>query len=72
MSVDTAADIRPAPKRTAARTRRGPSTAARVAALKDKHPDMPVADIAARLKVCDRTVRRHLATTADTPQAIAA
>ena len=43
-----------------ARTKRGQSTAARVAALKAKHPDMPAADIAARLKVSDRTVRRYL------------
>jgi hypothetical protein len=69
---DTPADTNPAPKRTTPRTRRGPSTAARVAALKDKHPDMSAADIAARLKVSDRTVRRYLSGTTDTPQPIAA
>jgi hypothetical protein len=70
---DTGADTAPASRRTPARTRRGPSTAARVAALKDKHPDMTAADIAARLKVSDRTVRRHLAAAPpDAPQSIAA
>jgi hypothetical protein len=69
---DTAADTAPAPRRTPTRTRRGPSTAARVAALKDKHPDMSAADIAARLKVSDRTVRRYLAAPADAPRSIAA
>jgi hypothetical protein len=72
-AADTVTDIAPAPKRTPARTRRGPSTAARVAALRDKHPDMPATDIAKRLKLSDRTVRRYLsATPANTPQAIAA
>jgi hypothetical protein len=36
-------------------------TAARVAALRATHPDMATADIADRLGVSDRTVRRHLA-----------
>jgi hypothetical protein len=36
-------------------------TAARVAALRASHPDMATADIAGRLGVSDRTVRRHLA-----------
>jgi hypothetical protein len=36
-------------------------TAARVAALRAAHPDMATADIAGRLGVSDRTVRRHLA-----------
>src|SRR6266702_2414619 len=45
MTAVTAPDTRPAPKRTAARPRRGPSTAARVAALRDRHPDMTAADI---------------------------
>jgi hypothetical protein len=69
---DTTPDANPAPKRTPARTRRGPSTAARVAALRDKHPDMSAADIAARLKVSDRTVRRYLSPSTDAPQPIAA
>jgi hypothetical protein len=71
--ADTAADTAPAPKRTPARTRRGPSTAARVAALRDKHPDMPAADIARRLKISDRTARRYLsAPVDDVPRPIAA
>jgi hypothetical protein len=59
-TTDTApaieADMNPAPKRT----RRGPSTAHRVAALRDKHPDMSATDIAKRLKISDRTARRYL------------
>jgi transcriptional antiterminator len=43
-----------------------------VAALRDKHPDMPATDIAARLKVSDRTVRRYLPKPDDAPQALAA
>jgi hypothetical protein len=63
---------RPRP-RTPARTRRADTTAARVARLRQQHPDMSAADIAARLKISDRTVRRHLsAPTADTPPAVAA
>jgi hypothetical protein len=72
-AADTAADTAPAPKRTPARPRRGPSTAARVAALRDKHPDMPTAEIARRLKVSDRTVRRYLpAASPGKPEAVAA
>jgi hypothetical protein len=70
---DAITDTIPAPQRTAVRTRRAPSTAARVAALRTRHPDMPAADIAARLKVSDRTVRRYLSpASADPPQALAA
>jgi predicted ArsR family transcriptional regulator len=36
-------------------------TAGRVAALRAAHPDMATADMAERLGVSDRTVRRHLA-----------
>jgi hypothetical protein len=72
-TAETTPDSDPAPKRTSARTRRAPTTAARVAAAKAKHPDMSAADIAARLKISDRTVRRYLSpSTADAPQAIAA
>jgi hypothetical protein len=72
-TADSTTDTGTAPKRTPARTRRAPSTATRVAALRDKHPDMPAADIAARLKVSDRTVRRYLSPPAtDAPQPIAA
>jgi hypothetical protein len=48
-------------------------TAARVAALRAAHPDMATADIAGRLGVSDRTVRRqlarHLATDSDMERA---
>ncbi len=46
--------------RTRRRTSR-PDTASAVARLRDRHPDMTTADIAARLGITDRTVRRHLA-----------
>ena len=69
---DAAPDTNAAPERTAPRTRRAPTTAARVAAVKDKHPDMSAADIAARLKVSDRTVRRYLPKPDTAPQALAA
>jgi hypothetical protein len=44
-------------------------TAARVAALRASHPDMATADIASRLRVSDRTVRRHLARHLTAPRA---
>jgi hypothetical protein len=60
---------------TAARPRqqspRPAGTAAAVARLRQRHPDMPVPEIAARLGVSDRTVRRHLSARPD-PPAIAA
>jgi len=49
-----------------------PDTASAVTRLRDRHPDMSAADIAARLGITDRTVRRHLAhlpTTAPEPAA---
>jgi hypothetical protein len=46
--------------RTAARAVRV-DTSARVAALRASHPDIATADIAGRLGVSDRTVRRYLA-----------
>jgi DNA-directed RNA polymerase specialized sigma24 family protein len=55
---------RPARTRTPGRT----STARRVARLRQRHPDMPAADIARRLGVSDRTVRRHLAVRPDAPE----
>ena len=64
----------PARKRTPRRTRRA-GTAAAVARLRDRHPDMTAADIARRLGVTDRTVRRHLSArtiTTDAPPAVAA
>lgn len=54
---DVEADSRPDTKRTPRRT----ATAARVAMLRDKHPDASAAELARRLGVSDRTVRRHLA-----------
>ncbi len=57
---DTATDSGPDTPRTPRRTRRADTTAAKVARLRDKHPDMTAADIAARLDITDRTVRRHL------------
>lgn len=53
-------DSEPDTERTPARTRRPAPMAARVAAIRTRHPDMPAADIAKRLGISDRTVRRHL------------
>ena len=39
--------------------RRGPSTADRVAKLRQRHPDITQAEAANRLGVTDRTIRRH-------------
>ena len=50
---------RPSRTRPAAR----PGTAEAVARLRRRHPDLPSAEIARRLGVTDRTVRRHLAVT---------
>ena len=55
---DTGPDTRTRRPRTPRRT----GTAAAVARLRARHPDMATTDIAARLGVSDRTVRRHLAT----------
>lgn len=54
---DTAPGTRPPRRRSPRRT----GTAAAVARLRDRHPDMTTADIARRLRISDRTVRRHLA-----------
>jgi hypothetical protein len=61
--TDTASGARP----NAARTRRrtpsrtsGADTAAKVARLVAKHPEMPATEIARKVGVTDRTVRRHL------------
>jgi HTH domain len=56
-----AAVTTPARQRTPRRTSR-PDTATAVARLRRRHPDMSTADIARRVGVSDRTVRRHLAT----------
>ncbi len=59
ISADTAADTARTRTRTPRRTGR-PETGKAVARLRDRHPDMPAADIARRMGVSDRTVRRHL------------
>jgi hypothetical protein len=73
---DTTSDARtetaPARKRTPRHTGKA-DTATAVARLRARHPDMPTVDIARRLGVTDRTVRRHLSArtvqTAPTPLA---
>jgi hypothetical protein len=69
--ADIVTDIRRAPKRTPRRTSK-PDTATAARRLRERHPDMPTTDIARRLGVTDRTIRRHLntpppATPADAP-----
>ena len=44
-------------------TTRTTGAGSRVARLRDRHPDMPTTEIARRLGVSDRTVRRHLSDT---------
>ena len=61
--ADPVARPRPARKPTKTDT----ATAAR--RLRQRHPEMTVTDIARRLGVTDRTVRRHLNTTPDTAPA---
>ena len=71
---DTNPDTYPDTRRPRRRAPRRTGTAAAVARLRTRHPDMSAADIAARLGVSDRTVRRHLATPApaDSPAPAAA
>jgi hypothetical protein len=65
---DTEADNGRTPQRTSR-----PDTASAVTRLRDRHPDMSAADIAARLGITDRTVRRHLAARPDiAPPAVTA
>jgi DNA-binding CsgD family transcriptional regulator len=59
-------------RRPSTRTPRRAGTAAAVARLRARHPDLSAADIAARLGVSDRTVRRHLATLTPDPAPAAA
>jgi hypothetical protein len=68
---DTRPDKRPPRERTPRRTSK-PDTATAVARMRDRHPEMTAADIAARLGITDRTVRRHLAARPDTAPRIAA
>ena len=68
---DTRPDKRKPPGRTPRRTSK-PDTATAVVRLRDRHPEMTAADIAARLGITDRTVRRHLAAHQDATPRIAA
>jgi hypothetical protein len=73
--TDTRADKRKPPARTPGRTPRRtsrPDTATVVHRMRDRHPEMTAADIAARLGITDRTVRRHLAAHPATAAPIAA
>jgi hypothetical protein len=54
------ADTAPDTTRTTPRTPRRTDTATKVAKLAAKHPGMKPADIAVKVGVSDRTVRRHL------------
>jgi len=60
---------RPRAARRTVTTGAGADTAARVARLRDKHPELSTVDIARRLGVTDRTVRRHLADLRDNDNA---
>jgi hypothetical protein len=62
LDAATEEDMAPAIRPVLRRTRGGQTTADKVATLRAKHPDMTQAQMAARLKVSERTVRRHLAT----------
>ncbi|MEV6527938.1 hypothetical protein AB0M43_39060 [Longispora sp. NPDC051575] len=61
MVADTAPDTRRPAERTPRRTPAKPDTATAVAKLRARYPDMSQEDMAARLDVAPRTVRRHLA-----------
>lgn len=71
-ATDTQADSQPditpeptpeAPRATPKRPARKRDTGKAVARLRARHPDLPAQEIARRLGVTDRTVRRHLSTT---------
>jgi hypothetical protein len=68
-AIDAAPTAGTAPGRQRAPRRTG--TAAAVARLRQRHPNMPVPEIARRLGVSDRTVRRHLAASTG-PKSLAA
>jgi DNA-binding transcriptional ArsR family regulator len=68
-AADTVAAIAGPPDRTPAadgpkRPPRRRDTATAVARLRSRHPDLPTREIARRLGVTDRTVRRHLSAAA--------
>ena len=57
---DTAPDAKPKRARTSSAKPKRTSTAAKVATLAAKHPDMTSGEMARKLGVTDRTIRRHL------------
>ena len=59
-AVEAAPVAKPKRARTAPARSSRMSTAAKVAALAAKHPDMTSGELAKRLGVSDRTIRRHL------------
>jgi hypothetical protein len=59
-TADSTPDTPRTRTRTPGRTARADTTAAKIARVRAAHPDMTAAGIAARLKISDRTVRRHL------------
>jgi DNA-binding CsgD family transcriptional regulator len=59
-SADIPVDIAPPAAQAPSRTRRKRDTGKAVTRLRTRHPDLSVAEIAKRLGVTDRTVRRHL------------
>lgn len=61
VSADTTPDTRPDTTRTPARTSTRTDTASKIKRLRERHPDMSVVEIADKVGVTDRTVRRHLA-----------
>lgn len=58
-----APDTPPAPKRTPARTPKASGVATKAAKILAKQPDIKQADLAAKLGVSERTLRRHLSAT---------
>jgi DNA-binding transcriptional ArsR family regulator len=58
---DVIADAKPDTERTPARTLTRTDTASKIKRLRERHPDMTVIEIADKVGVTDRTVRRHLA-----------
>jgi len=60
--VDIKPDVEPQPAKPKARTPRKRDTGKAVARLRARHPNLSAAEIAKRLGVTDRTVRRYLST----------
>ncbi len=59
---DAEADTAVAASTKPGSARRKPKTAASAIRMRARHPDMPTSEIARRIGVSDRTVRRHLST----------